>query len=58
MSVSKKYVRNIVTKIKTLYDFEIYKLFKAGIDSMFSMDTLCLKYIVTTRQVNNYTVMI
>jgi len=47
-----------MSKMKTLYCFEIYRICKEGIDSLFSMDTLCLKYVATTRQLEKYTIMI
>jgi len=40
----------IMTKMKKIYYFEIYRIYKEGIHSMFSMDSLCLRYKVTAYQ--------
>jgi len=39
-------------KRSKVYYLEIYRIYKEGIDSLSSMDTLCLKYIATKRQLN------
>jgi len=46
-----------MSKMKTLYCFEIYRICKERINSLFSINTRGLKYIATTRQLKKYTVM-
>jgi len=41
-----------MTKMKKLYDLELYRIYKEGINFRFRMNTLCLKCNVTARQLN------